>query len=601
MSFVHPERLLWLLLALPILLLYLSFLRRKHEVSTSIFWRRALARRAMWPRWRRLVSLAVQLAVLATIVAALAEPYWTSSTRRVRYVLLLVDTSASMSATDVSPSRLEKAVDDARRFLNVLPLQTEAAVISTGGKASVLCGFSRDRKTWSDALARIAPTDAPNSMGTAVDLARRMMKGKPQGRIVICSDGGFDKAKEYAQAKNIDLYRYAGQGDNVGITQLEVRTSPIEPQRLEVLVEVRNFSLDAVTCGLEIFLQGDAEPETLQQQSLELAPQATYRDIIAFERTQVGLLTARLDRDDDLVADNLARTFVSPGAARHVTLVESQDEGFASLQSAIEALPTIELTMTDKSLPDSMTVFHGGVPKSLPRSAVLAVAPQTSCDLWEFVSSVEVGPVTMQKNSPLLSRIDLTDVVLGEIVQLKFSGPAETLAATADGEPVVSLLPRDGGDVLVLHARLDRGDLALRETLPLLVSNAVERLSGGGEIFRRTATTQDQIHLQGGDDSRQLRSPAGTMRKLVGRQAATVTLPHVGLWSVVDDQDKPSMVMASSLLNARESDLQADPKIGKGEMETQGWGRIPLWFFFVVLAVLMTSLDWFFFHRRVLI
>ncbi len=77
-TFLNPLALVCGLLALPLAAIYLRKLRwRRRPVATSMFWDRVFAEdglRLRWLRRRNAVSLLVQLAILALLVLALAEP-----------------------------------------------------------------------------------------------------------------------------------------------------------------------------------------------------------------------------------------------------------------------------------------------------------------------------------------------------------------------------------------------------------------------------------------------------------------------------------------------------------------------------------------------
>src|SRR3954470_12952964 len=110
MSLANPMALLWGLLLIPIVVFYILKIRLKRvPVSTVIFWRQIFDEkrpRSLWQKLRHLVSLLLPLMLLALLVAALTEPFLASEAKSARRVILIVDNSASMNATDAEPSRL---------------------------------------------------------------------------------------------------------------------------------------------------------------------------------------------------------------------------------------------------------------------------------------------------------------------------------------------------------------------------------------------------------------------------------------------------------------------------------------------------------------
>src|SRR5207247_7834930 len=174
---------------------------KRVPVSTVIFWRQIFDEkrpRSLWQRLRHLISLLVQLALLALMVFALTEPFRASEAITARRVILVVDNSASMSANDVEPSRLAKAKDEARQVIKGLRARDEMAVVAAGTQPRVVCGLTGHHKTLRDALDGIAPTDGPTQLADAVALARRLAAesdgGGKESRIVVVTDGCADGA-----------------------------------------------------------------------------------------------------------------------------------------------------------------------------------------------------------------------------------------------------------------------------------------------------------------------------------------------------------------------------------------------------------------------
>src|SRR3954468_4527931 len=109
MSLANPTALLWLLLAIPVVVFYVLKIRLKRvPVSTVIFWRQIFDEkrpRSLWQRLRHLISLLLPLVLLTLLVGVLAEPFFAWEALSARRILLVVDNSASMNATDETPSR----------------------------------------------------------------------------------------------------------------------------------------------------------------------------------------------------------------------------------------------------------------------------------------------------------------------------------------------------------------------------------------------------------------------------------------------------------------------------------------------------------------
>ena len=117
MSFLAPMALFLSLLLPLIVAMYLLKLRRTERiVSSTYLWRvmvRDVEANAPWQRLRRNLLLILQLLFLAVLILAIAQPFSWAKGSNSRSAILILDTSASMAATDVSPSRMAAAKDQA--------------------------------------------------------------------------------------------------------------------------------------------------------------------------------------------------------------------------------------------------------------------------------------------------------------------------------------------------------------------------------------------------------------------------------------------------------------------------------------------------------
>src|SRR5437879_8314054 len=246
MNVANPSALLWAGLIVPIVIFYVLKIRLKRvPVSTVIFWRQIFDEkkpRSLWQRLRHLVSLLVQLALICLLVAALAEPFFSWEALTARRVILVLDNSASMSATDVPPSRLAAAKEEAHRVVRGLRYRDEMAVVAAGTQPRVVCGLTGHHKTLRAAIDAIDPTDGPTPLAEAVALARRLAAeadgGEKESRIVVVTDGCADGAAKLSEAPDVRLIAVGGRAANVGITRFQVRRSTIDPIGYEILAEV---------------------------------------------------------------------------------------------------------------------------------------------------------------------------------------------------------------------------------------------------------------------------------------------------------------------------------------------------------------------------
>jgi Ca-activated chloride channel family protein len=169
MNFAWPEALL-LLLAVPVLVaLYLRLLRRQKRAAVR-FASVDLVRAAIGSaaQWRRHVPPAIFLAALAVAILAAARPnaVLTLPTHQ-RTVILAIDVSISMRATDVEPNRLAAAQAAAKAFVRDQPSDLRIGIVSFAGTAHVVQKPTHNRDDLVAAIDRLE-LDRHTAIGSGI-------------------------------------------------------------------------------------------------------------------------------------------------------------------------------------------------------------------------------------------------------------------------------------------------------------------------------------------------------------------------------------------------------------------------------------------------
>ena len=157
MSFVWPEA-LWLLLAVPALIgLYVASLRRRSRAAVR-YASVALMREALGGgrRFRRHVPPLLFLLALIALVVAIARPRVTVTLpSEQRTIILAMDTSLSMRAADVAPSRMAASREAAKAFVQEQPPDVRIGIVAFASSATVVQRPTRDREELIAAIDRL--------------------------------------------------------------------------------------------------------------------------------------------------------------------------------------------------------------------------------------------------------------------------------------------------------------------------------------------------------------------------------------------------------------------------------------------------------------
>lgn len=198
MSFAQPVWLLLLGVAAALAIAYLLVQRRRTRYAVRFATLPMLEKVApKGPGWRRHVPAVAFLLAIAFLALAIARPMMDVRVPRERATILLaIDTSLSMEATDVSPSRIEVAKRAAVEFVEGLPDQFEVGLVSFAGQAAVISAPTVDRAAVVSGIEALT-LDERTAIGEAVftslasiEGARQQVDGdQPPARIVLLSDG----------------------------------------------------------------------------------------------------------------------------------------------------------------------------------------------------------------------------------------------------------------------------------------------------------------------------------------------------------------------------------------------------------------------------
>jgi hypothetical protein len=666
MSFANPIAWFLALAAGPIIVFYILKLRlRRMPVSTNLFWKQIYDEkppRSIWQHLRHLLSLLAQLVLVALLVAAVADPYFSWQLLEARRVVVVVDNSASMRSEDVAPTRLQAALDSAASLVEGLRFRDEMAIVLAGPRPEVVVGMSGHVPTLKQALAAIAPSDNPTDVTSAIELGRQLIGEHPHGEIVVFTDGCWDAAPASTSAESTPpekqsaqvIYRVFGQETaNVGITQFQVRRSLIDPLGYETLVAVRNAGPAEVKCRVELELDGlpvDILPLTLKPEenwSRSLEKSSLEGGRLVAKLTQVEPVAAASDGDgkpktlNGLATDDTAWAVLPDREIQNVLIVT---KGNLFLQKVFEANPLVRVEVRkdfpEKWPAETLVVLHGEVPPTLPAGNVLVVDPTTSCDAWEVGEVLENPIVTeLDSASRLMTHVRLDNVLMPEARQLTFKSPPKVLAGAISKDAIYAEVPRANGKCLVLSVNLDRGDLAFRTAFPIMVANALGWFVGeSGELRESLATGSiTEVNLAGlaneEDATLQLRSPSGREQAILqpveelpakgakgdakeqvddgkvkeSEEASHVTLgpfDECGVWTVTkvgaEAEAPPITALAVNLANARESDLRAPEEMLK---QAEGSALVSHWlarplWFYLLFAACALFLAEWFLYQR---
>jgi hypothetical protein len=555
MPFASPLALLGLLFVPAVVAMYLLRLRRTETlVPSTLLWQRLAAdveANAPWQRLRRSLLFLLQLLLVAILALLAARPFIERPAGLARDIVLIVDTSASMGATDVAPDRLAAARAAALKALKDLPAGGKVSVIEAGRTARIVATGTSDLGRVRQAIESIRPSASRGDLGDALALAQQLAVQSGDAEVLVATDA----ALAVPPSTHVDApIRVLRVGDpkgsrNQAIVALAVRTAPSAVSR-SVFISIANLDLESAKRRVEVW----GDDRLVEARAVTIDAQSRADVIVDDVPGDVGVIDVRLvaadeatsgERPDLLATDDRAWAIVPPDRDRNILIV---GEGDPYLETALTYLPHSRLfglkpadypagaIRTDGTQWD-LIIFEGMVPDTFPSTPILAIAPPKTSGLGEVTGPLKNPAIgSVGTDEPILRYVDLSTTHIASAQGLVLPAWARTVIPGPKGAPLLYSGIRAGLPTAVLAFAPRESDLPLQVGFPILIANLTGELLGGSSAPAAAVKPGDPVTLPvpNGATSLRVARPDGTSVDLTPGTAGgqTVTFTQTDLLGV---------------------------------------------------------------------
>ncbi len=554
-----------------------------------------------WQRLRPSWLLFLQLLAAAVLVAAGIQPAVQASATLARHSIILLDVSASMQATDVTPSRLAEAKREAGALIDQLGPLDRMTLIAVGPTPRIAASVTGDRDALHRALDAISASNGAADLSSALALAAGLVRPGDDARAYLYSDGiiqplraSFGSGLPFA----VEYHRVGVSGENVGLTSLTVRTSA---QSRAAYLHVQNFGQQARSVTLEWRADGhllDVRPLTL--------PSGQSQDMVLPVPTDATAVTAHLSGGDVFALDDTVTTVAKTPRAFRVLLVTP---GNVFLEQALRLRTDLQIDVVTPaaykpSAAYAMTVFDRFAPSVMPDEPSIVIDPPAG-SILAGGAPIGIGRVrAADAADPLLTNVDLQDVHVArshDLRQSTFGRPLITSLQT----PLV--LVRDEPNRQVLFGfDLHESDLPLRIAFPLLMENLSEWMlppSVPSHSFHPDEAVT--ILPESGASALNVIRPDGSRRSLTPSSIATFAdTDLLGLYTVeqtvagkVDRSWFSVNLFSDPISQLKPPDRLTLPPTRPTAVQATHRGQLEIWPWIALLALGVVTAEWLAFHR----
>jgi hypothetical protein len=622
-------------LAAFVVVMYILRLRRRPvAVAFAPLWQQVLRDKdatSLLARLKRWLSLLIQLAILCALLFALGDPRPEVRSSDARHIVVLVDASASMKATDVpketprdSPTaaatRLDHAKQKLRDWVRGLAGDDRMLIVQIDAAVTPVTTMTNDKAQLEAAIAGMAASDVRANFDRAFGLAFDALNGRTGAEIVVLSDGVIGPLEiDSARLATIKLsYAKVGTtGRNVAVTSLAVRRYPLDKSRYEVLVEISNTHDRDEQIELELY--GDGQLSDIVK--LELAAGESLRRIYPNLAGSARMLEARVrlrgGEADDLPADDRAYALLPERRRARVQVVT---RGNMYLDAALLLDEYLDVTtMTPDEYPAKgqfdVTIFDSVAPGVTPGSGhVLYLNPPadgrmpfTAKKRIKSDKRYTIGFDELETKHPVLRHLMLADVNVAKARVLKGGDNSRAIGKSFRG--TLLLVGRDQGHKYVaLGFDIRDSDLPLRIAWPLFVVNVIDDFLDEdanylsslrtGQVWK-LAVPSDGVHAT-------LELPSGAETLVPVNHGRAVFLGQAaGVYGLSMGPGEAVTRFAANMASRSESTIAPAAELAVGGVKAGpvtgfGGGAKQQWWFLALLAVMaVLALEWLSYHRRV--
>jgi hypothetical protein len=621
--------------------LYILKLRRRTvAVPFSKLWDTILRDKeatSLFSRLKRLLSLLVQLALLALLAVALGDPRAAATLLKGRNLVVLVDASASMQATDVAPTRLAAAKEEVKKVIRGLGGADRMLVAQMDAAVTPLGPMSGDTSELERALDAIKATDARADFPRALRFATDSLRGLEGAEIVVVSDGRLGDAVDSAGKVKLDedvklTYLPIGKAArNVGITAFSVRRYPLDRSRYEVMLEVTNTGPSAEEIELSLLGDGSLVDLTkLRLQPGERVPRF-YPNLSGASRTLEAKLAPLSGSQDALPADDHAYALL-PERRRAKVLVVTPGNTYLEAALLLDEYLDVQVTSPKEYVEviapsparHDVVIFDGATPSVPPRGNAIYLDPRGPGSPVKVEGELkQPGFDRIERKHPVVRWTALDDVNIARGHKL-VAEPGDKVVGASEQGAILIAGQRGGFKFVAMGFDTRDSDLPLRVAWPLLLLNSINWFTDEDAKYISSFRTGDvwRVPIASSSGQARLEVPGGGAVVVPVHEGRAVYLGQTaGFYELrgTDGVDPMSAAVAgpgggppvgtasfaANLLDAEESAIEPARELvvdGHKAGELGGFQvgvRRELWIYLLLAAIALTALEWITYHRRI--
>lgn len=467
---------LWAFLALiPLGAVYFMKTKPRKRVTNALFlWQKILEEKSShfsFKKLRNLWSLLLMILVFILAAFSLTNPQW-GEKKQTNDLLIILDTSVSMRATQDGQSRFDIARDKVGDWLKSVEGGTRVAIASVDKDLEYHCNLTSNTHELQTALKQLEPSQFALSPQALAELSmlEKSTEGTQGCKVILLSDLANQTDQVPDQIELISIGEPSN--DNIGITAVDI--APLPGQRAKLFFTLYSNSTEETELELELIEKSTGRIAKLI--TVTIPAKETLSEVIEIDDAQAGLWSLELRHDDSFEEDNKVVLGLSLPKAIGVSIDVTNQYFYSRCIDAFSAADNLlEILSSGKS---EVHITEASAPKT--QTSTLIFAPQESSPYWVSATD-EIEQVVVEemvKNHPLTEHLKVDNLTFSGARKLTAPEGAIIILKDIGGSPLLYEFTEAGQKVVVANFQPSRDNFYLSPWFPIMVHNAARYLSG---------------------------------------------------------------------------------------------------------------------------
>ena len=606
MNFLRPE-FLYLLLIIPILIALNLFFKGKRTipVTTLFIWERFhevhKPKNITFNRLKKDIPLLLQILFVLLSTITLSQPTFFKIEGATERVVFIFDSSISMGAGIEGNQHIDLAKNRAIQLLQDKYKSNQVMIIKAASDPEIVHKYSLDTKQLVDAVRSISITDTITDLSRTITMAFSLREAPSRIIVFTCGlpgDTGLASSKQ-------NIIEWVSVGDtldnNIVISKFDIRQDFSVNRNYQAFLRITNDSDLKQNFKIKVF-----HDEVLyEERDIIMTPHESKELLMPLDQIRDGLISIKIDVNDDLVADNEVFALLEPERRLSVLTVTS---GNSFLESVLALHDSVDIILCNSSNYEEKintgnydVVIYDNVSNpfnTFTDSIIICSKENEFTDTTKGI--VSPGLLNINYGHTKLKGLDLSNLSINKSYTLNVPEWGDTLIESEHGALMFSG-ERDNKKLLVTGYDLLQSNFPIEIAFPLFIARVVDWFKGNEQGSWITAGEAYHYKIPGTtiEDSVTVTMPNGEQYvNSIKNNLVTITdTMKAGVYRIEGDTFRKKFVVNFQTGNI--ADKNAFSKNINSRMVSSALETTPmrLVFLFATLSLGVLVAEWYFYVR----